>query len=95
MSTPEVTQVEFVGIPSGDHESFCWDVTPEVYARVTGEEPPDSWGQSFFHEGMVRLYPGLYLPSFWPHGDKPLKVTVRVEESGGRRVMTLTTEEMP
>lgn len=30
---------EFEGIPSGDYECFCWDVTPEVYRELTGEEP--------------------------------------------------------
>ena len=32
-------RVEFVGVPSGDGECFCWDVTPDVFRAVTGREP--------------------------------------------------------
>lgn len=25
--------IEFKGIPSGDHESFCWDVDKETFTK--------------------------------------------------------------
>lgn len=30
---------EFIGLPAGDGESFCWHVTPDVFKQITGEEP--------------------------------------------------------
>jgi hypothetical protein len=33
---------EFIGKPSGDGESFCWEVDVETFKKVTGEEP-EGW----------------------------------------------------
>ena len=33
-----MSEVEFEGIPSGDCECFCWEVTEEQYRIIVGEE---------------------------------------------------------
>lgn len=45
---------EFIGEPSGDGESFCWDVDRETFTRVTNKEPSqfDECGNNLF-----KLYP--------------------------------------
>ena len=68
-------KVEFVGIPSGDHECFCWDVTEEVYTALMGEKPSE-WDRSNFNEGLYKVYPPvLELPR-----EKAYKFKIEVEE---------------
>lgn len=52
-----VKNYKFQGVPSGDHESFCWDVTKETFITITGEEPDERWDKSYFYKGLYRLYP--------------------------------------
>jgi len=33
---------EFIGTPSGDGESFCWEVDVDTFKQVVGREP-DGW----------------------------------------------------
>ena len=33
-----MSSITINGIPSGDHECFCWAVTAEEYKRITGED---------------------------------------------------------
>lgn len=49
-------EVEFEGISSGDHESFCWDVTEEVFIKIKGEKPKER-NKSCFNKGLFRIYP--------------------------------------
>ena len=80
-------EVTFEGIPSGDHESFCWDVSKEAYIKVTGREPEEPDGDckndgSYFNEGLYRLYPGDVI-----HGDKMYRglttFTIKYGEESG------------
>jgi hypothetical protein len=32
---------EFIGIPSGDGESFCWEVDVETFKNITGVQPKE------------------------------------------------------
>lgn len=48
--------IEFKGIPSGDYESFCWDVSPETFKKIKGKNPKSS-NKSYFNEGKYRIYP--------------------------------------
>jgi len=32
-----MSKFEFVGYPSGDYESFCWDVDKETYIKIKTE----------------------------------------------------------
>lgn len=50
--------IEFDGIPSGDYESFCWDVDKVTFKRITGNEP-EKYDKSYFHKGLYRLYPDV------------------------------------
>lgn len=48
--------IEFKGIPSGDYESFCWDVSLETFKQIKGTNP-DKFDKSYFNEGKYRIYP--------------------------------------
>jgi len=71
--------VEFIGFPSGDGESFCWDVSRETFVRVVGREPGEDDG-AVFHmpERLYRLYPEN-LPLHGGYTDALLRVVVSVE----------------
>lgn len=47
---------KFKGLPSGDYESFCFDVTKEEFEKITGKKP-SKWDSSKFNKGLYRLYP--------------------------------------
>jgi hypothetical protein len=47
--------ITITGIPSGDCECFCWEVTLEEYEKVTGGKPDDEWEK--LQNGLYRLYP--------------------------------------
>jgi hypothetical protein len=49
-------KIGFVGILSGDHESFCWDVDRETFILIKDEEPTD-YDKSCFNKGLYRIYP--------------------------------------
>lgn len=49
-------EFEFYGIPSGDHETFCWDVTREVFIKIK-QTLPRKYDESYFNKGLYRLYP--------------------------------------
>ena len=51
---------EFIGIPSGDYESFCWDVDKETFKKITGKEPKKYY-KSYFNEGLYRIYPNKFM----------------------------------
>jgi len=59
-------EIEFIGIPSGDYECFCWDVDAENYKKVVGREPDefdydnvDFVGDQIIvrNDSILRLYP--------------------------------------
>lgn len=85
---------EFIGIPSGDGESFCWEVDIETFKKVMGFEP-DGWdyvkhkyrfdknGKVEFYDlsGLVKLYPNFIFSKNEPterYGK--LKIKIEYEE---------------
>lgn len=48
--------IEFVGISSGDYESYCFDVDKETFVRLEGREPRQG-ERSYFNNGLYRFYP--------------------------------------
>lgn len=75
----ELRSISFEGIPSGDNESFCWDVTRETFIRVTGAEPDEEHDASYFNRGRFRLYPRDVLPVTDTQGNRSYKFTVHIE----------------
>ena len=47
--------IEFEGVPSGDHECFCWDVTLNTFRRLCPDENPEHY-KSFFYDNLYRVY---------------------------------------
>lgn len=46
-----------IGIPSGDYESFCFDVTRDCFIELNGDEPDtDGLDASVIYEGLYRVY---------------------------------------
>jgi hypothetical protein len=86
--------VEFNGMPSGDGESFCWAVTPEIFKNIVGREPNgwdytdqewncDDEGEAIFTNlsETVKLYPDYIFSKEKPferYGN--LKIKIEFEE---------------
>lgn len=49
--------VEFKGVLSGDHESFCWDVDRNTFIQLTGRKPKKYDNTCFNDDGLYRVYP--------------------------------------
>lgn len=80
---------KFEGIPSGDYESFCWDVTRDTFWRITGK-PPEDWDKSYYHEGLYRLYENDFFRSFSEDGvstpRRKFKVSITIEPVENKEV---------
>lgn len=66
---------EFKGIPSGDCDSFCWDVSRKEFIKIKGEEP-NKFDKSYVNEGLFRIYPNDFYGF-----DKPecsIKISIKV-----------------
>ena len=58
-------EFEFEGYPSGDYESFCWDVDKDTYIKIKTQNVIGSstnitnmkYDKAIFHEGMFMIYP--------------------------------------
>ena len=50
-------QIKFKGYPSGDYETFCWNVSKEDFIRLTEKEPDEESDKSCFHHETYRIYP--------------------------------------
>ena len=66
-------EFEFEGYPSGDYESFCWDVDKDTYIKIKTQRYKDlewtddeikqkiknsmKYDKAIFHEGMFMIYP--------------------------------------
>ncbi|MFW6242954.1 MAG: hypothetical protein ACOC2W_02250 [bacterium] len=49
---------EFIGIPSGDGENFCWDVDFETFKKYSDQKDiPKELLSSIFNENTYSLYP--------------------------------------
>jgi hypothetical protein len=64
----KISEVEFDGIPSGDYESFCWDVDLETFIRICIDPYKKQYSDEvvsqiieshkyYFNDGLYRLYP--------------------------------------
>lgn len=82
---------EFIGIPSGDGESFILKVTPEVFKEITNQEPQDddynqtfkidengNWtGELEKTDDLCKLYPDIL---FNYEYEKKYKIKIEIEE---------------
>lgn len=68
-------EYNFKGIPSGDYESFCFDVTKEDFEKIKGKTP-DKWDKSKFNVGLYRIYPDDIF-----EGEKEIEVSIIVKEA--------------
>jgi len=50
---------KFEGVPSGDYQSFCWDVDKETFINIKCKEP-NEYDKSVFNEGLYRIYPNFF-----------------------------------
>lgn len=61
MSESTYKNFEFIGVPSGDGESFCFEVDKEMFVAVTGRQPDeyDYVDASYIRQKreLFRLYP--------------------------------------
>lgn len=95
---PKMKEITFVGIPSGDYETFCWDVNRDTYIEIIGRTPElDDAEKSLWYKGMYRLYPGVDVPGCedglqQEEYDCPLKVSIKEEKIGNKRIFTMVTE---
>ena len=48
--------IQFKGMPSGDYESFCWDVSLETFKQIKGINP-DEFDKSCFNKEQYKIYP--------------------------------------
>jgi len=48
-------EAEFFGYPSGDYESFCFDVPRKTYIALTGRKP-EKYDKSHFNKKTYRVY---------------------------------------
>lgn len=67
-------EYNFKAIPSGDHESFCFDVDRETYVQIVGDEPDEMYDKSVFNEDMYRIYPDQFF-----RGDDTIEIQLKVE----------------
>ena len=72
--------VEFVGVESGDHECFCWNVDADTFRRLTGDDPTPDDAARFGPKGLYRLYPDDLMPA--GSRGRHLRVRVTVEVMG-------------
>jgi len=70
-------EYELVAIPSGDHESFCFDVSRKDFIKITGVKP-DNYDKSFFHPNKFRIYPRELFTDL--ESNKKYKFKIVIEE---------------
>lgn len=56
--------IEFEGVPSGDYDCFCWDVTLNTFRRLWPDENPEHY-KSFFYNNLYRFYDYSYELDDW------------------------------
>jgi hypothetical protein len=88
-------EIEFEGIPSGDCECFCWEVTEEQYKDIVGEESykmekefrAESW-----HEKRMKEIG--HPPSPWRIYDIELLDKMGLMDSKNKMKVKITIEEI-
>lgn len=77
MSESTYKNFEFIGVPSGDGESFCFEVDREMFLTVTGRQPDegDYVDASYVKQKreLFRLYPN----DIFEESGKKLKVKIQ------------------
>ena len=69
----DITEIEFIGIDSGDYEAHCFDVDKDTFINLTGKEPSRR-DKSYFNDNTYRYYP------FDELDGKKYKVKIVMEE---------------
>lgn len=81
----KVVNLEVTGVPSGDHEASCIDVSQEEFERLNGFKP-DEFDESRFYKNLFRYYgveiPNKYIEEFGRNAILKLKVTYEIEKVG-------------
>lgn len=65
--------IEFIGINSGDGESFCWDVDRENFIKIKGYEPDETFDEN--GENLYKIYPD----DFYGFDSPKCKVKLSIE----------------
>ena len=72
--------ITFIGVPSGDYESFCWDVDKETFykiSRASQDLDEEDIYQSLFYKDKYRLYTRDII-SYLLGNDKEVNVKVTI-----------------
>lgn len=64
--------IEFDAMPSGDHQSFCWDVSKEDFKKIKGVKPKKE-NRSYYNKGLYRIYPDDFF------GIDPVKCKMKID----------------
>lgn len=72
-----MSKVNFKAKLSGDHESFCFDVTKEEYKRIRGKNPT-KYEKSMFNKGLYRIYPGHLFMDI--EANKDVEIFININE---------------
>lgn len=67
-------EIEFIGYPSGDCDSFCWDVSKEDFIKITGNKP-DYYDKAVNHNGLYIIHPN----DFYGFDSPKCKMTIKIE----------------
>ncbi|WP_337033222.1 hypothetical protein [Paenibacillus illinoisensis] len=72
---------KFTGIPSGDYESFVWDVSKEQFVTITGKEPV-AIDEAVFTDGRYMIYPNDLLKGIADEDktDYEFEITIRAKK---------------
>lgn len=66
--------IEFIGINSGDGESFCWDVDEETFINIVKRNPYD-YERSTSNKGLYSITPD----SIYDFGNAKCRIKLSVE----------------
>ncbi len=66
--------IEFIGTPSGDGESFCFDVDEENFIKVKGELP-NEYDECYQGANLFRIYPDY----FFGFDEPKCKIKISIE----------------
>ncbi|WP_340032669.1 hypothetical protein NSQ20_12470 [Paenibacillus sp. FSL K6-1122] len=74
--------IKFTGKPSGDHESFVWDVNKEDFIKITGQKP-DRFDKAVFTKGRYMVYPNSLLEGIADEKvDYEFEITIKAKKVG-------------
>ena len=77
--------IEITGVPSGDYEAACFDVSKEEFTKLEGREP-EEFDESFFYKDLFRYYgveiPSKYIEEFGQDAILKVKISFEIEKIG-------------